>query len=66
MRETGDSEICVCSALTDGTDKFPDGGAQLNEAFEKHLAEQTHELLSWLNLAPKRDDRNVHSWRCKR
>ena len=66
MRGTGDSEICVCSALTDCTDKFLDGGAQLNEAFEKHLAEQTHELLSWLNLAPKRDNRNVHLWRCKR
>ena len=66
MRGTGDSEICVCSALTDGADKFLDGGAQLNEAFEKHLAEQTHELLSWLNLAPKRDNRNVHLWRCKR
>ena len=66
MRGTGDSEICVCSALTDGTDKFPNGGAQLNEAFEKHLAEQTHELLSWLNLAPKRVDLYVHLWRYKR
>ena len=66
MRGTGDSEICVCSALTDGTDKFLDSGAQLNEAFEKHLAEQTHELLSWLNLAPKRVVLYVHFWCCKR
>ena len=47
----GDTQICVCSALTETQANLLDGGVSRRSSSEKHLAQPPNALLTRLNLA---------------
>ena len=47
----GDTQICVCSALTETQANLLDGGVSRRSSLEKHLAQPPNALLTWINLA---------------